>query len=219
MKYTTFILEDVAERWWDVTELLLKEELGEDVLITWDEFKKVFNETYYLEIIKDRRERKFAEMVKGAMSVEQYAARFVKLSRFAPHLISDEGKKVRKFQRGLSDSFCHLILAYGVNSYTETGKRAMALEEDFKHRDVVKDSRKIKFEPKDRQGKEQNFNNKKNSFNNGHVRTLNTQHGNERPCFNCGKHHQGQPCRYRVKLCCTCKQLGHFARECPTNKK
>ena len=44
------------------------------------------------------------------MTVEEYAAKFVELSRFAPYLIPNEPKKVSKFQKCLNDKiFPHII--------------------------------------------------------------------------------------------------------------
>uniref|UniRef100_A0A2N9GWU7 RNA-directed DNA polymerase n=1 Tax=Fagus sylvatica TaxID=28930 RepID=A0A2N9GWU7_FAGSY len=106
VEYATFALEGPTERWWAGTEVLLKEELGENARVTWD---------------------------KGSMTVEEYAAKFIDLSRFAPHLIPDEHEKVMKFQKGLNDKIRPHILAAGVNTLSETVKRAMRLEEDFKY--------------------------------------------------------------------------------------
>uniref|UniRef100_A0A2N9GH84 CCHC-type domain-containing protein n=1 Tax=Fagus sylvatica TaxID=28930 RepID=A0A2N9GH84_FAGSY len=133
VEYATFALEGPAERWWAGTEVLLKEELGENGHVTWDKFKKVFNETYFPEVVRDRKKREFSDLIQGSMTVEEYAAKFIDLSRFAPHLIPDEHEKVMKFQKGLNDKIRPHILAAGVNTLSETVKRAMRLEEDFKY--------------------------------------------------------------------------------------
>ena len=110
----------------------MKEELGENARITWDKFKEVFNETYFPEVVSDRKAREFSDLVQGSMTMEEYAAKFIELSRFVPHLIPDEHKKVMKFQKGLNDKIRPHILVAGVNTFAETMKRAMRLEEDFK---------------------------------------------------------------------------------------
>uniref|UniRef100_A0A2N9EM84 Reverse transcriptase n=1 Tax=Fagus sylvatica TaxID=28930 RepID=A0A2N9EM84_FAGSY len=133
VEYATFTLEGPAERWWAGTEVLLKEELGENACVTWEKFKKVFNETYFPEVVRDRKKREFSDLIQGSMTVEEYAAKFIDLSRFAPHLIPDEHEKVMKFQKGLNDKIRPHILAAGVNTLSETVKRAMRLEEDFKY--------------------------------------------------------------------------------------
>jgi hypothetical protein len=62
------------------------------------------------------------------MTVEEYAAKFIDLSHFAPHLIPDEHKKVTKFQKGLNDKIRPHILATGVNTFSETVKRQCVLK-------------------------------------------------------------------------------------------
>ena len=44
------------------------------------------------------------------------------------------------------------------------------------------------------------------------------QFGKKWPCSRCGKTHDSQTWMEGVKVCYTCKQLEHFARQCPTTK-
>ena len=74
--------------------------------------------------------------------MEEYAAKFVELSHFAPYLISDESKKLKKFQEGLNGRIRPLIIASRVDTFTEVVKRAMSLEEDFKYNHSSKESEK-----------------------------------------------------------------------------
>ena len=56
------------------------------------------------------KKREFSDLVQQTMTVEEYAAKFVELSRFAPYLIPNEPKKVSKFQKCLNDKiFPHII--------------------------------------------------------------------------------------------------------------
>ena len=89
VEYATFALEGPTERWWAGTEVLLKEELGENTRITWDKFKGIFNETYFPKVVNDRKAREFSDLVQGSMTMEEYVAKFIDLSRFAPHLIPE----------------------------------------------------------------------------------------------------------------------------------
>ena len=67
------------------------------------------------------------------MTVEQYATKFIKLSRFRPPLILTEVKKASRFQKGLNERLRHHLISSGVDNYAESVKRAMRLEEDFKN--------------------------------------------------------------------------------------
>jgi hypothetical protein len=42
--------------------------------------------------------REFLDLVQGGMSMIEYAAKFLQLSRFDMYLISNEKKKVKKFE-------------------------------------------------------------------------------------------------------------------------
>ena len=130
--YATFALQGSAEEWWTSTERLLRMELGKNTPITWEKFKEVFNETYFPDVVRDRKAREFSYLVHGTMTIEEYATKFVELSCFAPYLISDEPKKVSKFQKDFNDRICAHIIASRVGTFTETMKWSMRLEEDFK---------------------------------------------------------------------------------------
>ena len=67
------------------------------------------------------------------MTVEQYAAKFIELSCFGPHLILTKAKKASRFQKGLNERLRHHPIASVVDNYAESVKRAMRLEEDFKN--------------------------------------------------------------------------------------
>ena len=67
------------------------------------------------------------------MTVEQYAAKFIELSSFGPHLILTKAKKASRFQKGLNERLRHHPIASVVDNYAESVKRAMRLEEDFKN--------------------------------------------------------------------------------------
>jgi len=46
----------------------------------------------------------FMELIQGNKTVLQYEAKFTELSRFAPHIVADDVRKAKKFQRGLRPS-------------------------------------------------------------------------------------------------------------------
>ena len=143
---------------------MLRIELGRDIPINWEKFKEVFNGTYFPGMVKDRKVREFSDLVQGAMIVDEYAAKFVELSRFAPYLILDESKKVKKFWECLNGRICPLIIASGVDTFTEAVKRAMNLEEDFKYNPSSKESEKKQRPFNSQHGKGQGY--KKGFFKN-----------------------------------------------------
>ena len=143
---------------------MLRIELGRDIPITWEKFKEVFNGTYFPNMVRDRKVREFFDLVQGAMIVDKYAAKFVELSRFAPYLCLDESKKVKNFWEGPNGRICPLIIAFGVDTFTEAVKRAMNLEEDFKYNPSSKESEKKQRPFNSQHGKGQGY--KKGFFKN-----------------------------------------------------
>nr|POE64183.1 g-type lectin s-receptor-like serine/threonine-protein kinase [Quercus suber] len=206
--YATYALQGPADRWWLSTEKLLETELGMDTPITWEKFKEVFDRTYFPDLVRDRKAREFSDLVQGAMTVEEYVAKFVELSRFAPYLIPDESKKVKKFREGLNDRIRPFIIASGVDTFTETVKRAMSLEEDFKCNLGSKNDEK-KQEPSGFQhGEDQGKNFMKGFFkksgngdhSNGQDKGASPQSSGKKSCSRCDRFYNGYACG-GVKLC------------------
>ena len=223
--YATFALWGSADRWWLSTEQLLKMELGRDTPINWEKFKEVFNGTYFPNVVRDRKAREFSDLVQGAMTVEEYAAKFVELSHFAPYLILDEPNKVKKFREGLDGRIRPLIIASRVDTFTIAVKRVMSLKEDSKYKPGSNENGKRQglHGSNHGEGRGQNF--KKGSFkkfsngnhSNGQDKGTPLQSSDKKPCPNCSKYHEGQT-RDGVRIFYTCKQPGHFARESPNAK-
>ncbi|KAJ6790552.1 Uncharacterized protein M6B38_249085 [Iris pallida] len=69
--------------------------------LTWENFRRLFKEKFFPDVALTALEGQFVGLVQGNSSVDEYAAEFFRLSRFAPDMIQDEGQKARKFRRGL----------------------------------------------------------------------------------------------------------------------
>ena len=62
---------------------------------------KKFFDQYFTERFRDKQATNFDRLIQGRMRVDQYEAKFIELSRFAPHLVSIETLRVNKFRNGL----------------------------------------------------------------------------------------------------------------------
>ncbi|KAF5481414.1 hypothetical protein F2P56_002065 [Juglans regia] len=87
--------------WWETKRSLLEMEFGSLAVVSWQRFKKEFDDRYFPVSVRRQKAREFNNLVQGGMTVEQYAMKFMELGRFAPHLIATEELQVERFMEGL----------------------------------------------------------------------------------------------------------------------
>ncbi|KAF5465291.1 hypothetical protein F2P56_015311 [Juglans regia] len=128
--YSAFKLTGEAKRWW-ILERTIKEADGRGV-VSWLHFKQIFFDHFFPRSIRDARAKDFAVLVQGTMTVHQYAARFIELSRFALYLIPDEEKKTRKFEEGLNNHIYERVVALQIQNFSELVDKATIVERGLK---------------------------------------------------------------------------------------
>ena len=84
-------LKDVARTWW------LAEEATLEKPITWDQFSKGFYERFFPATAQRDMEEQFIRLQQQNQSVDEYVAKFLRLSRFAPYMVADEEKRASRF--------------------------------------------------------------------------------------------------------------------------
>ncbi|XP_057953929.1 uncharacterized protein LOC131148218 [Malania oleifera] len=99
--YAMYKLAWEAERWWMATRLL-EEQRPIPVPVTWARFRDIFFNRYFHATFREAKVQEFLSLTQGPMTIQQYMAKFIELSRFAPHMVLDEAKKVGMFERGMS---------------------------------------------------------------------------------------------------------------------
>ncbi|MQL72072.1 hypothetical protein Taro_004399 [Colocasia esculenta] len=106
-----------ADVWWSS---VLRTQFGDGSMeVAWAEFVCLFRAKYIPEHVQDRMEQEFLTLTHGSMSVLEYEARFVELSKYAPHIVVDEQRKVKKFIMGLKPSLRTRLVAFGHRSMEE----------------------------------------------------------------------------------------------------
>ena len=86
MEVAKIQLKDVARTWW------LAEEARLDKPITWDQFCKIFYDRFFPTTAQKEMEEQFIRLQQWNRSVDEYATEFLRLSRFAPYMVTDEEK-------------------------------------------------------------------------------------------------------------------------------
>lgn len=88
-------LKDVARAWW------LAEEPRLEKPVTWKAFSESFYAQFFPATAQREMEQKFIELKQGDQTVDEYANEFLRLSRFAPRLVTMEEDRAYRFQQGL----------------------------------------------------------------------------------------------------------------------
>ncbi|MQL91459.1 hypothetical protein Taro_024070 [Colocasia esculenta] len=94
--------QERADVWW---ASLLRTRFEDGAFeVAWDEFVRLFRAKFIPEHIQDRMEQEFLSLTQGSMTVLEYEVRFAELSKYAPHIVTDERRKAKKFVMGLKPS-------------------------------------------------------------------------------------------------------------------
>ncbi|MQL76909.1 hypothetical protein Taro_009301 [Colocasia esculenta] len=110
----TYMLRERADVWWS---FVLHTQFGDGAMeVAWTEFVHLFRAKYIPEHVQDRMKQEFLTLTQGLMSVLEYEAKFTELSKYAPHIVADERRKVKKFIMGLKPSLRTRLVALGHRS-------------------------------------------------------------------------------------------------------
>ena len=78
--FATFTFEGAALVWWQLKKPL-------EPLWMLPRFSKVFNEEYFPMTVRDQKTTEFLNLAQGNMTVVEYNAKFMELSRYAQHIV------------------------------------------------------------------------------------------------------------------------------------
>jgi len=106
-------LKDVARTWW------LAEEARLEKPVSWDQFSKSFYSRFFPATAQKEMEEQFIRLQQWNRSVDEYAAEFLRLSRFAPYMVTDEEKRASRFQQGLQMDIQVFLMPQQLKTYSE----------------------------------------------------------------------------------------------------
>ncbi|MQL91674.1 hypothetical protein Taro_024293 [Colocasia esculenta] len=125
----TYMLQERADVWWSS---VLRTQFADGAMeVAWTKFVRLFRVKYIPEHVQDHMEQEFLTLTQGSMSVLEYEARFVELSKYAPHIVADERRKVKKFIMGLKPSLRTRLVALGHHSMEEALSAACMQEAEM----------------------------------------------------------------------------------------
>ncbi|KAF5477484.1 hypothetical protein F2P56_004121 [Juglans regia] len=136
---SAFKLTGETKRWW-ISERTIREAEGTEI-VHWLHFKQIFLERFFPTSVQDDEAMEFANLVQGAMTVHQYAARFIELSHFPAYLIPDDEKKARKFEQGLDERIYERIVGFQIWNFSELVNKAIVFERSLQRSATLLDQR------------------------------------------------------------------------------
>ncbi|KAJ6804605.1 uncharacterized protein M6B38_184075 [Iris pallida] len=173
--------------------------------LTWKNFWRLFKEKFFPDVALTALEGQFVGLVQGNSSVDEYAAEFFRLSRFAPDMIQDEGQKARKFHRGL---------IHAVRTRT-SGRRNATFDQILMDAQIAEEDFGLK--PK-RSGDTMGASSSAGPAKRSHIQQQQQKPFQQQPLLQIqqapgAQQHQGQGQRQAIQ-CVFCKKMGHTREDC-----
>ena len=200
----SYLLTGAASRWWNLKGV---REPG----MIWARFKVIFREKYVPRALQNAKCAEFEQLKQTGKTIAEYEAAFTNLAEYAPHLVSTDEMRARRFEDGLRYEIKRVIRPLVLPTYADVLDRAIIVEQDEMEKRKYFDNKK-----------RQNFNNEGPSGQKRQKPESNwrSQGRNSRgqipTCPTCGKHHSGECWRNRTDVICFhCNEVGHIRRNCP----
>ncbi|KAL3747770.1 hypothetical protein ACJRO7_016560 [Eucalyptus globulus] len=204
-------LKRIASTWWRATRGTV---FPEGVVQEWNAFVEVFNNKYFFDSAREMKMAEFQCLCQGAITVNQYEAKFAELSQYAPVLVENPVNRARRFKDGLRSDVKSLLVPFNLKDYNDLYERALLIERDKDERATASGSRfgsnrdGNRFEKRPMAGGRYPI----PPIKKGGIGKSSNQNG---VCCACERRHGSAPCPVRTGACYVCGQQGHLARNCP----
>ncbi|MQM03270.1 hypothetical protein Taro_036052 [Colocasia esculenta] len=212
----TYILQERADVWW---ASLLRTRFEDGAIdVAWDEFVRFFWAKFVPEHIQDRMEQEFLSLTQGSMTVLEYEARFAELSKYAPHIVTDERRKAKKFMMGLKPSLRMRLVAFDHRTLDKALSAACRQEGEMQQ--YLEEKKALQKRPAatfQRQDKKKAVYQAPQHPVTTSSALVSSQHSPsvKKECPHCGKTHGGSECWMITGKCLKCGSSDHKIKDCP----
>ncbi|XP_060968765.1 uncharacterized protein LOC133036256 [Cannabis sativa] len=224
------------EQWLTMIERILNF-MGVDVtIITWKEFKELFNAKYYNEVVRSAKRKEFTELMQTkGMSVTEYTTKFDRLAKLVMGILPTDFSKKEKYLTDLNVKIKHdlVITTNQATTFAEMVEKALRAEGVVKFLQEPQVTPNVGGTPTfptpayGRDGGDSTTDQKRKvtPASNGSMQSKWFRRNQGRgggqgysyhECLRCKKHH---PRECNWKTCFQCGMVGHFKKDCPQAKK
>ncbi|MQM22234.1 hypothetical protein Taro_055284 [Colocasia esculenta] len=208
--------QERADVWW---ASLLRTRFEDGAIdVAWDEFVRLFRAKFVPEHIQDRMEQEFLSLTQGSMTVLEYEARFAELSKYAPHIVTDECRKAKKFVMGLKPSLRMRLVASDHHTLDEALSAACRqegeMEQYLKEKKASQKRPAATFQRQDKKKAVYHAPQRPVTTSSAQVPSQRSL-GVKKECPHCGKTHGGMECWMVAGKCLKCGSSDHKIKDCP----
>ena len=127
IQLVVFQLKGESQVWWDLVKTSRDLEA-----MTWAEFHELFMGKYFPNTTRHAKAQKFLELKQETMTMMEYMAKFIELTRFSDDYVAIDMAKVRKFENGLKLSIRGKIVGLLLQDMNSLVWTTMAIEREIK---------------------------------------------------------------------------------------
>lgn len=206
VKLAAFTMKKEAGYWWEDKVRTYPEATH---TWTWIHFKEQFDGKFLPYHARNDLRLRFYELKQGNMTVDQYSAKFMELSRYAPEVICTEELKAERFVQGLRPYLFCRVSAFMHKNFEAAVATANVVE---KADHSLQASRNQKPHKRFRQNNQTSFAKRQNTGDRDQGQRSRVT------CAKCGKMHKGV-CRMVSGACYVCGRMDHKRDNCPFRQR
>lgn len=211
--FAVHMLKGAAEDWWEGERDVM---VANNTPMNWTQFKTALLTHYVPHVHRVNMEQEFLQLRQNNMSMSEYSAKFMELSRFSSNVkhAKDEQWKIDQFKVALRGDIEHAVVGFKFETFKDLLQQCYAAEGTLNKIKREKDT----WNNKKQSGKFDHQLKPKGSLGKGKQIQQSRPPIQHPACRNCGKTHHGE-CMFGQGVCYLCKESGHLKRDCPLLKK